>query len=173
MKSNKSFFSVAVMLLLSVAIVSVGFTKAEVFDSGTAAKLAANYVPYGSTLENSESDKEQYHITFTKKDGAQNLSYNVAIDKAHQAVRSVKTTYHNNPYSRNVILGKSDIRQLIQRNTPDAVIHTLSLESVNGLSYYKVVYDTSTTSCELKLNTETGNTIEKISTYAGIAPYKR
>lgn len=171
MRINKSFISIAVVLLLTAAIVSVGFTKAEVFDSKTAAKLAANYVPYGSTLENSDSDKEQYHVTFTKKDGAQNLAYDVVIDKAYEAVQSVKTTYRNNLYSRNVILSENDIRLIVQHSMPDAVIHTLSLESVNGLSYYKVVYDTSTTSCELKLNTETGNTIEKLITYSGIAPY--
>lgn len=161
MKFNKTIISLSVMSLLTAAIVSIGFSKASVFNAEAAQSIAAAYVPYTSQAAGIEDQPEDYAVHFLDGD----VAYTVKVDKVHENAASVQTVYRSNSYGSTVGLNENNIREIIQHSVPDARIESAALQSVNDQKYYEVVYDTSTTHTTVHLNAQNGNTIDRTTEY--------
>ena len=60
MKFNKTLVSLSIMFLLTAVIVSIGFSKARVFDPEMVQQIASAYVPYTSKAAGLEDQTDCY-----------------------------------------------------------------------------------------------------------------
>ena len=162
MKFNKTIISLSVMFLLTAAIVSIGFSKASVFNAEAAQNIASAYVPYTSQAAGVEDQPEDFAVHFLDGD----VAYTVRIDKVHENAASVQTIYRSNSYGSDVGLNENNIREIDQHSVPDAKIESAGLQSVNDQKYYEVVYDTSTAHTSVRLNAQNGNTLDRTVEYS-------
>ena len=169
MKFNKTLVSLSIMFLLTAVIVSIGFSKARVFDPEMVQQIASAYVPYTSKAAGLEDQTDCYRVHFT--DGS--TQYIVNVDKVQQSAASVETVYTDNKASKTAGLNENNIHEIIQHATPDAVIHSVALQQEDGLYVYDADYETSTTRVHLKLNAENGNTLRRTVIYPAADAYRR
>ena len=167
MKFNKTIVSLSVMLLLTATIVGVGFTKGTAYNMDFATKLAASYVPYSSQPAGASELSDRFNLRYTD----QTQIYEVAVDKVHGKVVSMKTIYTANKAGSTASLNENNIREIIQHSTPDAAIQSVTLETANDQPVYEAIYDTSTSHTIAHLSASTGNTLDRTVEYTDIAPY--
>ncbi len=146
--------SLVLCLCASTALASLNLDKAK--------KKAEKVLPATAEYLYTEMEADEFSLKY-KDIARDDVIYTVAVSKFSREVTDYKTRYINEIGSENVVLTEDDLKLLVTKLYPDAVIKSTKLKLSKGLKKYEVKFylgEKTENHGKMEINPETGAVIE-------------
>lgn len=148
--------------LCSMAVAATAFA-AELINADQAKAIAAKYVPADSTYLVTLNELHKYHPFYEVKfyHNPTNTEYEVKVYQNGGAIKELSMDANALVGSSRVVLAADNIKAMVQKEYPGAVITKLELDRDDSLYEYEVEFRAAGLRGEMTINPETGAVLDK------------
>lgn len=156
--------SAACLLVISAPV----FGAADSFTVEDAKKLAASYLPSGSTFIRSETDSREYELKYYNET-SQEL-YELEVSRVTKEVTKLDSQKLDHRGATEVTLTTAEIEKLVKKQYPSAANLSVWLDEDDGYYIYEAALTADGCRIELELHPKTGEILERDMDYTYVEP---
>ena len=160
------------LMALAAALfaLNIGATAfAAEISAAEARNVAAKVVPASAEYVATENDADEKDFDVKFYDSKARTAYEVDVNKVTGEVREYKMELKGYEGSPNAVLSVEDVKQIVLKEYPDAVIKSVKLDvdKETGLKEYDVKFSTKAVIGDYDINPENGQVVDKELKYIG------
>ena len=150
-------------LVAGLATLAFSATAFAAISAEEAKAIAAKEVPASSTHIVTKTDRDNFTPYFEVKfyDNATNTEYEIDVLQSNGTIKEYSMDAKTQMGSSKIVLGTTDVQNLILKEYPQAVFTKIELDRDNGLYEYEVKFTAPGVRGNYTINPETGVIFEK------------